>query len=325
MLDSKARGTRSFVAAASSEDIQGALALPRFVQGAGVDVALDMPSLGLGLSFRDGLQRVALRLAPQGLRGHSLVLRGEARRRSHTQRELRNATFAPNQLSMIGAHAGYDCENTHGQPQAVHCIYLEPAWLHSVASAWCGQRIQHVDLDSQLLFQDPVLLGVAARFVHQQTLPADELLNDCLRHLLGATLLARHASGLPAKRTRARPLAWRELLLINEAVQDQLFNSPRLADMARLGGLSDHQFLRCFHLSVGMTPHQFVMAKKLAAAEGLLRRSRLTIEQVAAATGFASQSHLTYALRRKTGLTPASLRLQTGGRAKAPAAVLAVT
>jgi AraC family transcriptional regulator len=179
-----------------------------------------------------------------------------------------------------------------------------------------------VDLNSQLLFQDPALLGVATRFVQQQRLPAGDLLNDLLndglRHLLGATLLARHAPALPAKRIRARPLVWHELMLINEAVQDQLASTPRLADMARLVGLSEHQFLRSFHLSVGVTPHRFVLAKKLAAALDLLRKTRWTVAQVAAATGFASHSHLTHALRCKTGQTPASLRAHIGVRAQAP-------
>jgi AraC family transcriptional regulator len=51
------------------------------------------------------------------------------------------------------------------------------------------------------------------------------------------------------------------------------------------------------------------MEKRLAAARQLLLgEPTLTVEQIATRTGFSSSSHLSSALRRHTGYSPATFR-----------------
>lgn len=77
--------------------------------------------------------------------------------------------------------------------------------------------------------------------------------------------------------------------------------------LADLLGMSASTFARLFKTTVGLTPHRFVLSRRVRRAETLLA-GELTISAIALATGFSSQSHFTEAFRRSTGRTPAEAR-----------------
>lgn len=65
--------------------------------------------------------------------------------------------------------------------------------------------------------------------------------------------------------------------------------------------------LRHFRDTVGMTPHAFVIERRIDRAEALLLSGE-AIATVACRCGFSSQSHLTSAFRTRRGTTPARWR-----------------
>jgi transcriptional regulator GlxA family with amidase domain len=83
-----------------------------------------------------------------------------------------------------------------------------------------------------------------------------------------------------------------------------------LADACRL---SRSHFARAFKATTGMAPHQWLTAERIRLARRLLASSGPSVEQVAAACGFADQSHLTRTFARAVGVTPARWRRQRLG------------
>lgn len=81
-----------------------------------------------------------------------------------------------------------------------------------------------------------------------------------------------------------------------------------LEALARLSGVVTHRFVRAFKKKVGETPHHYVLNRRIDAARTLLLTSDHPIADVAYATGFSSQSHMTTTFKRELGLTPAQLR-----------------
>lgn len=69
-------------------------------------------------------------------------------------------------------------------------------------------------------------------------------------------------------------------------------------------GMSREHFTRCFHERYGETPSDFLRELRLRHAEGLLRNSRLPLEDVAAQSGFASAQTFHRAYRRRFGTPP---------------------
>jgi AraC family transcriptional regulator len=82
----------------------------------------------------------------------------------------------------------------------------------------------------------------------------------------------------------------------------------RLADLADRAGLSVHYFGRAFRTSTGVTPHAFIERRRIERARTLIERTSQPLAEIAAATGFATQSHFTTAFKRATGFTPAAYR-----------------
>ena len=64
-------------------------------------------------------------------------------------------------------------------------------------------------------------------------------------------------------------------------------------------------FGRLFRRRTGLSPHQYVLGRRVQRAKELLRAGRLTPAEVAGAVGFYDQSHLTRHFRRAVGVTPA--------------------
>lgn len=86
-------------------------------------------------------------------------------------------------------------------------------------------------------------------------------------------------------------------------LDDDPVNTPSLAELARETGSSRFQLLRAFAREFGVTPHAYLVQRRLTLARALLRAGRAPAD-VAAATGFCDQSHLTRSFRRHYGLTP---------------------
>ena len=83
-----------------------------------------------------------------------------------------------------------------------------------------------------------------------------------------------------------------------------------VAEMARYGGLSPFHFSRIFRSAIGQSPHEYLTARRIAAAITLLEQTELTAGEVGKRIGYSRQAHFTQAFRRKTGFTPGAYRLR---------------
>lgn len=82
-----------------------------------------------------------------------------------------------------------------------------------------------------------------------------------------------------------------------------------LEALAELSGVLTHQFVRAFKNKIGEPPHHYVLNCRIKAARKLLSTTTHSIADIAYATGFSSQSHMTTTFKREIGITPAQLRI----------------
>lgn len=94
-----------------------------------------------------------------------------------------------------------------------------------------------------------------------------------------------------------------ELLRARDYLAADLLAPPTLTELARTAGLSKFQLLRRFEKAFGLTPHAWLLQKRAERARSLIR-SGAGLAQVAAACGFADQSHMTRLFARQFGFTP---------------------
>jgi AraC family transcriptional regulator len=88
---------------------------------------------------------------------------------------------------------------------------------------------------------------------------------------------------------------------------DHLDEHIEASALAEIDGRSPFHFTRVFARSVGMTPYRYVVHLRLQRALELMRERRHGLAEIAAATGFADQSHLSRWVRRVHGVSPTEL------------------
>ncbi len=98
-----------------------------------------------------------------------------------------------------------------------------------------------------------------------------------------------------------------------EHLRGHLAERLTLDELAALAGLSPFHFQRQFKRAHHATPQQMLMALRLFEAKRLLAAGEAPA-QVAAAVGLADQAHLTHAVARRYGVTPARYQQQLGTR-----------
>jgi len=97
-----------------------------------------------------------------------------------------------------------------------------------------------------------------------------------------------------------------------EYIHANLTADLSIVELARMAQTSPFHFARHFRASIGLTPHQYVMERRIERAKWLLADCSRSIAAVAYASGFATQAHLTTVFRRLVGVTPRAYRTHAG-------------
>lgn len=128
------------------------------------------------------------------------------------------------------------------------------------------------------------------------TLHQEESLLEFL-HLVVARCSDSHA--VPPEHKTER----RAVRRVREYIHEHFDEAISLAELAALADLSPYHLHRVFTLETGVPPHAYQTQLRVNRAKTLLR-SGVRLPEIALATGFADQSHLTRHFRRLVGTTP---------------------
>lgn len=102
------------------------------------------------------------------------------------------------------------------------------------------------------------------------------------------------------------------LLAIIAAMEGQVEDPLDANVLAQAGGVSTRQMERLFQQHLGQRPIGFYRNLRLERAEHLLNYSRMSVRDVALATGFSTLAEFSRAFRNRSGVPPSHFRAGTG-------------
>lgn len=92
-----------------------------------------------------------------------------------------------------------------------------------------------------------------------------------------------------------------------EFIADNCTRPLALGDICAAAGLSESYLIRAFRQRYGLTPHAFLIDRRIRYSRARLRRGH-AIADVAVDAGFADQAHLHRAFKRLVAATPGQYR-----------------
>jgi AraC-like DNA-binding protein len=119
----------------------------------------------------------------------------------------------------------------------------------------------------------------------------------------------------------------RHLLRARDLADSRYFEPLGVEDMARAAGLSRAHFSREFRRAFGVSPHAYLLTRRLERAASMLRTTDRSIADVCWSVGLRSLGSFTSSFTRMFGSSPAAYRTRfppATAHAQVPACVLRV-
>ncbi len=150
-------------------------------------------------------------------------------------------------------------------------------------------RIQHTPEPSTLLIEER-LYGLLSYLVRQHH-------NE-----------ARVVERLSATKHATRHEAYKFLLRARDVMDTFFMDNLSLDDIAAAACMSKFHFLRWFKEAFGITPHQYIIQRRLAQAQHLLAHTTLPIADIVLMVGFESIGSFSTLFSAKTSISPREYR-----------------
>lgn len=189
-------------------------------------------------------------------------------------------------------------------------FYVPFKLLGAVCESLFDRELSHTELQTPSGIRDDKLCSAARAIEHglASSEPTNLILDSWA--LILADILVRRYSSHAGRHTRTSfgKIPARGIARVIDYIESNIDRDLDLASLASVAAMSVYHFARRFKETVGMSPHAYVLSRRIRRARELLDRGEASLAQVAASCGFSSQAHLTTAFQRDLGVTPGEYR-----------------
>ena len=176
----------------------------------------------------------------------------------------------------------------------------------------------------QMLYFDPAVVASAVADIRQGSEESFEFSDPVISKPLLAGNVRRLFSAMTSRETGAdvksqellltlladlvdvpiKPMSVaKEIEMARERIDDYPAASVSLSELAGLAEMSQFRLLRAFRRATGLTPHAYLIQRRIQLARKMIATGT-GLAEAALASGFADQSHMTRIFTRSYGLSP---------------------
>lgn len=117
-----------------------------------------------------------------------------------------------------------------------------------------------------------------------------------------------HSATLVPRNDGVAPLLPWQVTRVREYIESHIAQGIRVSDLSGLVHRTAAHFSRAFKRTFGLTPHAYVLRRRIELASQLMIESSTPLSEIALKCGFNDQAHLSKRFRIHTGATPAAWR-----------------
>jgi AraC-like DNA-binding protein len=198
----------------------------------------------------------------------------------------------PGSLICVNPGEVHDGRPAGSESRSWRILYLEPARMHELHADITEGAHQELRLAAPVFVDEPLRALFNRTFASQDPLECESALLLMIARLRAKWTLHSRGPGAAGSTMRAR-----------ELIDSDPGARHTLTAMAAQTGLSRYQLLRGFVRETHLTPHAYVLQRRIALARRMIRQG-LALAEVALATGFFDQSHLSHCFARQFGVSP---------------------
>src|SRR6478752_2621101 len=225
-------------------------------------------------------------------------------------RVWRNGESAPTEVGAIAMHPFEGARWRFEPPVSFVKLYLPFKLVSGVCEGLFDRELEPTGLRMPTGIRDPGLCGAANRIQSRlRVATPTNLLLDSWSLILSELVVRRFYGRAKANLHPAfGKIPAYSLARVVDYIESSVDQDLRLAPLAEVAAMSVYHFARRFKETLGVSPHAYVLSRRLDRAQAMLRDGEASLAHVAAACGFASQSHLTTTFVNAFGVTPGKFR-----------------
>jgi len=226
-----------------------------------------------------------------------------------------NQVLPKNTITITGTEeAVYD---KMAAPLKAAYVYLRRQVIDDVAEQLFSDGRERRNVNSSFCSDDVVLRRLIAsiRMLLKEPAQGNQLKVDYLSQALAARLLENHSVVGPVRSvSRVPTFNSREIGRIIDYINENLSSNMSINELAELVYLGRAQFILRFKATTSVTPHQFVILRRIWRARRMLVERGADQELIAHCCGFAGRAHFITTFGKVVGVTPHEYRLLAMGR-----------
>jgi AraC-like DNA-binding protein len=162
-------------------------------------------------------------------------------------------------------------------------------------------RLREVDADDAIVAH---LMNVLALEIRSGTRDS-VLLQTIVSALIQHTVRQERPARPEIAKGGLSPVQLRRVL---DMIEDRLTGRPSLPELAAVLDVSTRYFCRAFRASTGLSPHQFILRRRVERARALIAQGELSLSETAIAAGFADHSQMATTFRKLVHVQPSHFR-----------------
>lgn len=206
----------------------------------------------------------------------------------------------PKQIVIFNPNHVHSTQSKIENTQDYYTLHINKQWCKEIQTKLFGETEKFVDIKQHILDEEN-LYGDLIRIFQKIVLNEPLYENEELEEIISYILKKYHNTNNDEKEEESTLL----LKKVEKYILDNTHNQITLEDIALEVGYNEAYITRVFKKKFGLSPHAFLINKRVSNAKNeLLKSNDINLAQLSLDVGFYDQSHFSKVFKRVFAMSP---------------------